>query len=62
MDKKNLTKSDRMATIFDGHSHIERRVYRDEIGKRYVQINGWMAEVNDLIRINHFDVDVWYNG
>lgn len=62
MEKKNLTKTQHMATIFDGHSHIERRVYRDANDVEYVQINGFMAKIADLRRVNRFDVDVWYNG
>ena len=57
-----LTKSEYKATIFDGHSHIERRVYVDGIGTAYVQINGWFAWVHNLRRVNHFDVDIWYEG
>ena len=62
MEKKNLTKTDLVATIYDGYSHIERRVYRDADDTEYVQINGCMAKVFDLRRVNRFDVDVWYNG
>ena len=62
MEKKNLTKTQHMATIYDGHSHIERRVYEDDNGRRYVQINGFMAKILDLMAINRFDVDVWYDG
>ena len=57
-----LTKSEYMATIFDGHSHIERRVFVDGMGLAYVRINGWFAWVYDLRRVNHFDVDIWYDG
>ena len=59
---ERMTKTQRMATIFDGHSHIERRVYVDECGVYYVRINGFFAKVSDLRRVNHFDVDVWYDG
>ena len=59
---ENMKKTFYMATIFDGHSHIERRVFEDENGVYHVRINGWFAKVADLRRINHFDVDVWYNG
>ena len=63
MEKKNLIKTQLVATIYDGHSHIERRVYRDaKTGTEYVQINCFMAKINDLRRVNRFDVDVWYNG
>ena len=55
-------KTKRMATIYDGHSHIERRVFVDECGTYYVRINGCFAKVADLRRINHFDVDIWYDG
>ena len=62
MDKKNMVKTQHMATIYDGHSHIERRVYRDANDVEYVQINGFMAKIADLRRVNRFDVDVWYDG
>ena len=62
IEKKSLIKTKYMATIYDGHSHIERRVYQDSKGRRFVQINGWMANVLDLMAINHFDLDVWYEG
>ena len=57
-----LQKSEYMATIFDGHSHIERRVFVDEQGTRYVRINGWFARLVDLRMVNHFDVDTFYDG
>ena len=28
------------AIIYDGHTHIERRVFEDENGNAYVRING----------------------
>ena len=62
MEKKNMVKTKLVATIFDGHAHIERRVYRDANDVEYVQINGCMAKIADLRRVNRFDVDVWYNG
>ena len=57
-----LEKTKYMATIYDGHSHIERRVFMNYAGAYYVRINGWFAKVLDLKAINHFDVDVWYEG
>ena len=57
-----VKKTQRMATIFDGHSHIERRVYEDESGIRYVKINDCLCKITDLIIHNRFDVDVWYDG
>lgn len=56
------TATKRKATIYDGHSHIERRVFVDEVGTYYVRINGWFASVNDLRRINRFEVDIWWEG
>lgn len=53
------TKTRYMATIYDGHSHIERRVYEDRQGFRCVKINGCFFRIIDL---HHFDVDVWYDG
>lgn len=57
-----MSKTRYMATIYDGHSHIERRVYKDEHGRQFVKVNGFLAKVIDLILINHFQVDVWYDG
>lgn len=57
-----LQKSEYMATIFDGHSHIERRVFVGEHGTRYVRINGYFARLLDLLMVNHFDVDTFYDG
>ena len=57
-----MKKTQKMATIFDGHSHIERRVYEDECGWLYVKINGVFAKIADIRRVNQFDVDVWYDG
>ena len=56
-----LQKSEYMATIFDGHSHIERRIFTDETGVRYVRINGWFLTIGFLA--THGDeVDTWYDG
>ena len=57
-----LTSTKYKATVFDGHSHIERRVFTDQLGLRYIRINGWFALIGDLKRINKYDVDVWYEG
>ena len=54
-----MKKTRYVATIFDGHSHIERRVFENEIGERFVRINGFFFKTTDL---TGFDVDVWYNG
>lgn len=29
-----------MATIYNGHSHIERSVYEDSNGVRFIKVNG----------------------
>ena len=57
-----LEASEYMATIYDGHSHIERRVFVDGMGLAYVRINGFFAWVYDLRRVNRFDVDIWFDG
>lgn len=57
----NLQKSKYMATIFDGHSHIERRVFTDENGIRYVRINDWFVTIGFLATHGN-DVDTWYEG
>lgn len=35
-----MKKTNKMATIFNGHCHIERRVYADNCGVEFVKING----------------------
>lgn len=62
MESRQMVKTKYRATIFDGHSHIERRVYEDQFGWRNVRINGFFTRIIDLERINRFDVDVWYDG
>lgn len=57
-----MKKTKYMATIYDGHSHIERRVFVDDAETQYVRINGFFSKVSDLRRVNRFDVDVWYEG
>lgn len=54
----NLKKMNLMATIFDGHTHIERRVYSDGKGNCLVKINGLLFNVETELK--NFDVDVWY--
>ena len=56
---EGMSKTKKMATIYDGHSHIERRVYEDKQGFYCVKINGIFFRVIDL---HHFDVDIWYAG
>lgn len=46
------------ATVYDGHSHIERRVYIDEQGKRYIKINGEWFNVDECRKT--FDIDIWF--
>ena len=59
---KGYIKTKYRATIYDGHSHIERRVFEDQQGIEYVRINDFFAKITDLRRVNRFDVDVWYDG
>ena len=59
---EGLVKTKYMATIFDGHSHIERRVFEDEHCGWYVRINGFFVDIGFLIRVNKFHVETWYNG
>ena len=54
-----MRKSEYVATIYNGHCHIERRVYEDDMGNRYVKINGMLFSVNEL---KNYDVKIWYNG
>ena len=60
--ERGLKKTPYMATIYDGHSHIERRVYEDGNGVRHVRINDHFVDIGFLIRVNKFDVDIWYEG
>lgn len=54
-------KTDYRATIYDGHTHIERRVYSNASGYRYVRINGFYFNIEvDLSK--HLEVTVWYDG
>lgn len=46
------------ATIYDGHAHIERRVYVDERGKRYVKICGCYFTCDCLMKRN--EVAIWF--
>lgn len=62
MKVNGFTSTRYMATIYDGHSHIERRVFVNDVGDRYVRINGFFASLFDLRVHNGFDIDVWYEG
>lgn len=46
--KVEVKKTEWSATIYDGYSHIERRVYEDKLGFRYVVINGLLWDINSL--------------
>lgn len=53
-----MKKTEYAAVIYDGHSHIERRVYEDEDGYRCVRINGWFFRIIDL----KHQVTTYYTG
>ena len=55
-----MKKSEYMATVFNGHSHIERRIYTDNTGKRHIKINGCFFSLFDLMKV--YEVDTWYDG
>ena len=57
-----MEKTKRKATIYDGHSHIERRVFLNEDGEYCVRINGFFTTVEFLRRVNRFEVEVWWEG
>ncbi len=54
-----MKKTQYVAQIYDGHTHIERRVYEDEEGFRNVKINGLYFRLDEL---KHYDVRTYYNG
>ena len=54
-----MEKTERKAVIYDGHSHIVRRVYKDEQGFQCVRINGWFFRIIDL---KHFEIKTWWDG
>ena len=58
--ERSVKKSEYAATIYDGHSHIERRVYVDDIGNRFVKINGFLFNAD--LDLPDYDVNIWYNG
>lgn len=51
-----MKKTNYMATLYNGHCHIERRVWLDKEGFRAVKINGMVFRLIDL---KHLDVNVW---
>lgn len=56
----SFKKSRRMATIYDGHSHIERRVWMDKEHygvNEYVRINGEWFNLWELPR--DWEIDIW---
>lgn len=57
--KGKVQKTEKMAVIFDGHSHIERRVYADENGIEYVKINFGFFNLN-WCRCHFVSVDVYF--
>lgn len=58
---KKYIKTKYMATIYDGHSHIERVVWQDADGYRYARINGFYFNI-DLFLADRYEVEVWYRG
>lgn len=48
------------ANIFDGNSHIERRVYVDEFNMRHVKINGDFVSVEDCKNICKYEVSIYF--
>ena len=55
-----MKKTEYIATIYNGHSHIERVVYQDDKGFRYVKINGMLFDVD--FELKHYEVKIWYRG
>lgn len=53
-----MKKTKYAATIYDGHSHIERRIYENENGIRFVKINGLFFELDSL----KYEVETFYTG
>lgn len=53
------TKTNKMCTIYDGHTHVERRVYAKE-GREYVRLNGYFFAVTELMTDFHYEVNIWY--
>lgn len=54
-----MKKTQYVAQLYDGHVHIERRVYEDEHGYRCVKLNGIFFKLGEL---GHWKVWTYYNG
>ncbi len=52
-----MKKTNKMATLFNGHSHIDRRVYVDEYFNEFVKINGIFHDI--VYCAQRFDVHIW---
>lgn len=58
MKKEFVANNPVWATVYDGHTYIERRVYIDENGIRYIKINrSWFTVCECKLS---FAVDVWF--
>lgn len=53
-----MKKTKKMATIFDGHSHIERRIYVSDTGEELVKINGCAFKLWELPK--YWKIDIWF--
>lgn len=53
------TKTHKMCTIYDGHSHVERRVYSKD-GMDYVRLNGYFFSISELTKDFRYELDIWY--
>lgn len=46
------------ASIYDGYTHIERRVYIDDFGYRHVKINGGFVKCDWIFE--HWDLHIYF--
>lgn len=58
--EKGFSRTKWMAQIHDGHSFIERRVFEDKRGFRWVRINGHFVGCDFLTGHMNYKVDYWF--
>lgn len=52
-------KTHKMCTVYDGHCHVERRVYEKD-GVEYVRLNGYFFSIPELRKDFSYTLDIWY--
>ena len=55
-----MKKTNKIATIHNGHSFIEREIYADEENNEYIKISNIFISISVVKEYYNYSVNIWF--